>query len=170
MSETIRLDGIDGIDRIVRRLSDPGVKSIASKHLNMALITLENGAKVRAPGDTGRLASSLTHEVRTAGSDLLGIVGSNVMYAPYQEYGTGLLYDGPGKGSGKRHWPPGAALETWARRHGFASGFLVARAIGRRGGLRPKRFLRGAWEQGKGAVIAEMNKILPEITKRMAGK
>ena len=167
---TIQLDGIEGIEQIARRLNDPKVQAITSQHMNIALVQIETPAKMNAPGDTGQGASSITHMVESIGSDIQGIVGSPKKHMQYQEYGTGLLYDGPGPKSGKRHWPPSAALETWARRHGIASGWLVARAIGLRGGLRPKRFLRDAWESAQGGVIAEMNKILPEITKRMAGK
>lgn len=52
-----------------------------------AVVTGE--AKVRAPVDTGRLRASITPEVRRlGGGDVQGIVGSNVVYAPYQEFGT----------------------------------------------------------------------------------
>ena len=75
-----------------------------------------------------------------AASPLWAKGGSNVKYAPYMEYGTGRLADAEGGGGGGRHWPPAQALEGWASRHGFGpgGGFLVARAIGRRGGLKPR--------------------------------
>ena len=175
----IKLEGVEGIDKIIRRMNDPRVKAITTQHMNISLIMIETPAKVNAagvspygyrPGGSGQGASSLTHSVGEIGSDIQGIVGSRKDHMKWQEYGTGLLYDGPPPSSGKKHWPPAAALETWAKRNGIASGWLVARAIGRRGGLRPKKFLRNAWEQSKGGVISEMNKILPEITRRMAGK
>jgi len=175
----IKLEGVEDIDKIIRRLNDPRVKSIASKHMNVALIHIETPAKVNAAGKgpsgygsggTGQGISSITHMVEPIGSDLQGIVGSPNKHMAYQEYGTGLLYDGPGPKPGKRHWPPPAVLETWAKRNGIASAWAVARAIGLRGGLRPKKFLRKAWEGAKGNVISEMNKILPDIGRRMAGK
>ena len=167
---TIKLDGVEGIDKIVRRMNDPQVKAITSQHMNISLIMIENPAKMNGPGDTGRGVASITHSVGDIGSDIQGIVGSMKDHMKWQEYGTGLLYDGPPPRSSRRHWPPSAALETWARRHGIASGYLVARAIGLRGGLRPKKFLRNAWDSVQGGVITEMSKILPEITRRMAGK
>lgn len=106
--------------------------------MKKATLLVEREAKIRSPVDTGRLRASITPSVTQ--NPLQGIIGSNVFYAPYQELGTGRF------AGRSRHWPPAAALETWARRHGIESGFVVARAIGMRGGLRPRRFLRGAVE------------------------
>lgn len=103
-------------------------------------------AKILAPVDTGRLRASITGAAQWRGVvELVGVVGSNVQYAPYVEYGTGTLAEGEG-GKGGAHFPPPAALDRWARRHHMPSGFVVARAIARRGGLRPRPFLRPAVE------------------------
>ena len=96
-----------------------------------ALIT-EAKAKENAPVDTGRLRSSIrVSDVSPYGAS----VGSDVVYAPFVEYGS------------RPHWPPKGALQPWARRHGFPVGlsgdFLVRRAISRRG-TKPKPFLRKA--------------------------
>ena len=45
-------------------------------------------ARINAPVDTGRLRASILPEVRAAQNEVLGVVGSNVIYAPYQELGT----------------------------------------------------------------------------------
>lgn len=37
--------------------------------------------------DTGRLRSSITGEVRRSGAELVGVVGTNVQYAPVLEFG-----------------------------------------------------------------------------------
>jgi hypothetical protein len=57
--------------------------------------------------DTGRLRASITPDVREARDGYEGIVGSNVFYAPYAEFGT------------RPHWPPKGALIPWAPRHGM---------------------------------------------------
>jgi HK97 gp10 family phage protein len=101
-------------------------------------LEVERQAKHNAPVDTGRLRASIIPDVVSQGNTVLGIVGSNVVYAPYMEFGT------------KPHWPPLAALEVWARRH-HTSAFLVARAISQRG-LKPRRFLRDAFDKVKGAI------------------
>ena len=60
--------------------------------LGTALLTLgiyiEGRAKSLCPVDTGRLRSSIGHEMGQEGSSLFVRVGSNVNYAPYVELGT----------------------------------------------------------------------------------
>lgn len=52
-------------------------------------IRVESAAKRLAPVDTGRLRSSITHELATDTQGLHGRIGTNVEYAPYVEFGTG---------------------------------------------------------------------------------
>lgn len=62
--------------------------------LNKACLLVENDAKRKCPVDTGQLRASITHEVEGQ----TGIVGTNVEYAPYVEYGTGIhARDGNGR-------------------------------------------------------------------------
>jgi HK97 gp10 family phage protein len=49
-----------------------------------------------APGrppavDTGRLRASITHEVHKEGDQIVGLVGTNVEYAPHLEFGTNKM-------------------------------------------------------------------------------
>lgn len=116
-----------------------------------AILVLERDAKLFAPVDTGRLKASITSEVRSSGLgssySVAGVVGTNVSYAPYMEFGTGTIVGRP------PHRPPSSALDVWARRHGIASGFLVARAIARKGGLEPRRFFQRSMEKNQQKVI-----------------
>lgn len=57
-----------------------------TKALNRACLVIENEAKRECPVDTGMLRDSITHRVENGNT---GIVGTNVEYAPYVEYGTG---------------------------------------------------------------------------------
>ncbi len=121
--------------------------------MKQATMLVERDAKIFAPVDTGRLRASITSDIRVASSGLLGkevqgVVGSNVTYAPFMELGTGTFAGRP------RYFPPPEALEVWARRHGIASGFLVARAIFRRGGLRGRKFLERGFENNTNKIIA----------------
>jgi len=59
------------------------------------------------PVDTGRLRASITPEITQMGGMTVGIVGSNVSYAPHQELGF------------KPHFVPAKYIGTWATRHGF---------------------------------------------------
>jgi HK97 gp10 family phage protein len=124
-------------------------------------------AKRLAPVDTGRLRSSINGQVRFAGTQIVGEVGTKVFYAPYMEFGTGKAGDPavPHKGS---HWPPGKALGTWARRHGFKSGYQVAAIIGKRGGLRPRKYFRPALEKNKARVDAELQTALNRVLRRLS--
>ena len=62
--------------------------------LTKACLLVENDAKRKCPVDTGQLRASITHEVEGQ----TGIVGTNVEYGPYVEYGTGIYArDGNGR-------------------------------------------------------------------------
>lgn len=100
-----------------------GVKPALLDGMNRTLIAAENQSKILAPVDTGRLRASIAHEAAWSGDSLIGAWGTNIAphYAPDVEYGT------------KAHFPPPGALARWAARHGFKSGFAVARAIAKHG-------------------------------------
>lgn len=62
--------------------------------LTKACLLVENDAKRKCPVDTGQLRQSITHEIEGN----TGVVGTNVEYAPYVEYGTGIeARDGNGR-------------------------------------------------------------------------
>jgi len=56
--------------------------------MRTATLLVVRDAKINAPVDTGRLRASIVPEVRTLTGTVQGIVGSNVVYAPFQELGT----------------------------------------------------------------------------------
>lgn len=59
-----------------------------AKGLEYAGQLIENEAKRRAPVDDGILRASITHVVDSDNSSVS--IGSNIEYAPYVEYGTGI--------------------------------------------------------------------------------
>lgn len=147
-----------GLDKL-----DPAqVRTALEQAMFKAATQGANQAKVNAPVDEGRLRASITADVRDEGSAIVGVIGSNVEYAPYMEHGTGLLADEGGSG---RHNPPPSALAGWASRHGL-NPYAVARAIAKRGGLKPRRFFRDAIESSGFAstveryVVEAVNKVL----------
>lgn len=81
--------------------------------LNKACIIVENAAKQNCPVDTGQLKNSITHEV----TDNEGYVGTNVEYAPYVEFGTGL-YSVKGDGR-KGSWSYQDAEGNWHKTSGM---------------------------------------------------
>lgn len=129
---------------------------------------IENAAKDRAPSDMGRLKSSITHTWdKLATPPLEAFVGTNVEYAPYMEYGTGRMGDPAAPYQHKSgHWPPGAALEVWAHSHGFQSGYQVAAIIGKRGGLKPRRFLRDGFDAAKANIVKYVSDLAAAIGRK----
>lgn len=115
--------------------------------MNEAANLVMRDAKILAPVDSDSLRASITPEVRTDGKTLEGVVGSVLTYAPYMETGTGT------PAGHAPHYPPPDALETWASRHGFKNGMAVARAIWRRGGLKPRAYLQTAFDQNRDAIM-----------------
>lgn len=59
-----------------------------ARELSRAAIRVEHRAKQLCPVDTGRLRSSITWALATDSVGLLAIIGSNVHYAAYVEFGT----------------------------------------------------------------------------------
>jgi HK97 gp10 family phage protein len=59
-------------------------RRVQERFLPQAGLIVEGQAKLNAPVDSGNLRSSITTEVK----DEEVIVGTNVEYAPYVEYGT----------------------------------------------------------------------------------
>lgn len=74
------------IDELIIRFEKLGDVSVTNA-LEKACLLVENSAKTLVPVNTGNLRSSITHEV--VGDE--GVVGTNVEYAPYVEFGTGLF-------------------------------------------------------------------------------
>lgn len=81
------------LDRLLSKfenLSDIDLEAPLMK----ACLLVENEAKRKCPVDSGQLRASITHEI----DGNTGVVGTNVEYAPYVEYGTGIhARDGNGR-------------------------------------------------------------------------
>ncbi|MDD5510908.1 MAG: HK97 gp10 family phage protein [Dehalococcoidales bacterium] len=60
-------------------------------NMTKACLLVERDAKINAPVDTGRLRASITNRLEVEKDQLIGIVGTNVEYAPYQEFGTSKM-------------------------------------------------------------------------------
>jgi hypothetical protein len=161
---------IPELAELVKRIGDPQVNAALARRMQDAVNILEKAVKANAPVDGGQTRASFHTQVRDLGTDVIGSVGTNLKQAWFMEYGTGLLSDAP-NATHKRHWPPGAALEVWASRHGFGKGggYIVARIIGLRGGLAPRRFMRNALRDNLDRVWRTVAKAADDVAKRMAG-
>ena len=78
--------------RELQRKTDQMVKDLHGAPILNAMrdstLIVTRKARQNSPVDTGRLRASILPEVRGEGNNVLGVVGSNVEYAPYQELGT----------------------------------------------------------------------------------
>ena len=115
-------------------------------------LQLQRDARIFAPVNIGRLQSSIVPAIRATPDTVEGVVGTDVDYAPYMEFGT------------RPHFPPIAALQVWADRHGV-SAFLVARAIARRG-LAPRRYMQRSFEKNKSAIERRFERAIAEIVNK----
>lgn len=62
-----------------------------AKEMQRLLAKIERLAKQYCPVDTGRLRASITTSLDHDGTGWTGLVGSNVEYAKYVEYGTSRM-------------------------------------------------------------------------------
>jgi len=132
-------------------------------------------ARTRTPVNNGALRASITAQYQATGPvSVESSIGTNLSYAPYMEFGTGLVHDHPSWGR-KRHMVSYKVLIPWVKRKfgvgdKQATGFAIAIAknIMKRGGLLPRRFLRGSLEAFEPRIKADAQKIVSAI-KREAG-
>lgn len=73
---------LESLKSKLEKLANP--EEVINKALEQGCQLVENSAKDNCPVDTGQLRASITHEV----SNLQGVVGTNVEYAPFVEFGT----------------------------------------------------------------------------------
>jgi hypothetical protein len=141
---------VEGLDELLSKATPMILAKPLRKFFASSGEQVRNSAKMKTPVHFGHLRRSMASEVDTAQLPMWAKIGTNVPYAKPVEYGTGLLSEAPDS-KRRRYFPPPEALQRWAELHGFprrspggypVGGFLVARAIYRRGGTHPKRMLR----------------------------
>jgi HK97 gp10 family phage protein len=152
MAESFRVEGLDEFRRALRRFPKVAKRG-AKRGMKRGVLRVQRSARQSAPVDTGRLRASIAYVVRVLANGVRGIVGSAVEYAPFVEFGT------------RPHWPPIAALETWARRHG-TSAFVVARAIAQRG-TEARNYLRDALKENASKVARDISREIRRELKRL---
>lgn len=133
---------ITGLDEAERKLGPQLLAKPVRNFFERGTVTIQSGARERAPVDRGRLRNSIMRDIDPGLIPRRAAVGTDVFYAPYVHEGT------------RPHWPPVSALRGWARRHGM-NPYLVARAIARRG-TKPRPFLREAFE----AALPEIDRLI----------
>lgn len=85
---SVRIDGMAALRRTLVEVTTEG-RAIAAREVMRSTLNIQAGAKKRAPVDTGRLRNSIATEIERDG--LTGVVGTNVEYAPFVEWGTSKM-------------------------------------------------------------------------------
>lgn len=99
---------IENLDKLISKLEK---LNDVNQAMEQACILVENEAKIKCPVDNGLLRNSITHYIKDNPNELVGVVGTNVEYAPYVEFGTGI-YSSLGNGRQDR-WKYKDAKGEW---------------------------------------------------------
>lgn len=99
---------IENLDKLISKLEK---LDDVNQAMEQACILVENEAKIKCPVDTGFLRNSITHYIEDNPNELVGVVGTNIEYAPYVEFGTGI-YSSLGNGRQDR-WKYKDAKGEW---------------------------------------------------------
>ena len=93
----ISIEGVDGVINALQNLVSGGKLQNA---LALAGEVVRADAVDNCPVDTGRLKNSITSAVEGDSA----VIGTNVEYAPYVEFGTGAQGDKSVAHTTKKHW------------------------------------------------------------------
>ena len=136
------MSSIQGLDKLRKKLDVLASDSIYEKALGQSGAIVEATAMKEVPVDTGILRSSISTTVDM--SKLEATVGTNLEYAPYVEYGTGLFAT---QGGGRN--------TAWSYQN--SKGQWVTTK-----GQRAQPFLGPALRQNRDKIIEHFNKVLEE--------
>jgi len=160
MSYSVEIRGLDELQNKLRQ-APQFVSEEMRTAMGLATALVEREAKVLAPVNVGQLRSSIAGRVQTAmGGEVIGVVGTNVVYAAPVEFGQ------------RAHFPPLEPLAYWVLRklgiggwEGIATTIRIARAIARRG-VRARPFMLPAFERSQGQIKAFFDAAVRRVVGR----
>lgn len=82
--------GMDGGKKLARKFREIGknAETAVEKAIQKGALIVERSAKQKAPVDTGRLRSSITHRIKEEDGNPVAEVGTGVSYSRHVEYGS----------------------------------------------------------------------------------
>lgn len=82
---------IEGLDSLLKKLNalKGNVEEALKQGILAGSLLVEKDAKLNVKTSTGVLRESINHEVINDKKSIVGIIGTNIKYAPYVELGTG---------------------------------------------------------------------------------
>ena len=111
---TVEVEGLEEVQKKMEQMvkdirGGETLKAMKMSTLHVQRRAVKNLRPWRGPGtggvDSGRMRASIVPEIRTLTGNIVGVVGSNVAYAPYQELGT------------RPHWVSVRHIGRWAKKH-----------------------------------------------------
>ena len=161
---------ITGLKELRKRIHQ--YPKIGGKHYRKAMqksvVLIQKNVRPLTPVFRGKLRDSIEWEIRGAGVNLVGVVGSTMKKEIYPS----VMEFGRKKGA----MPPPKALERWVqlvlmvpKKEIKGVAFIVARAIGKKK-MPGRRFMRKGYNRSKRRVNTNFKKALDAITKELAGK
>lgn len=88
---------VDGLDGLIARLDGLIDENKTAKAIQKACLIVERSAKTKAPKGDGGLRNSIKSQVENDSGEVVGVVYTPLLYAPYVEYGTGLFAENGGR-------------------------------------------------------------------------
>lgn len=86
-----------GLEEVLESLNNLADLDKFEAALGKACALVERDAKQKAPKDSGALRRSIESKIDKDGGEIRGVVFTNLEYAPYVEYGTGLFAESGGR-------------------------------------------------------------------------
>lgn len=172
---------IQGLRKMVDRMDFRApLSNTLGKFIRASGETIAGEARAATPVDNGTLRASIVSNYTEEPGFYSAVIGSNVSYAPYMEFGTGTQHDHP-NWPRKPHKVAPEALVAWATRKLRGTGKdgqpLTPEALARRaafaimarGGLKPRRMLRNAFNRLGPYVIEGLGRITRGIINGRTG-
>jgi hypothetical protein len=151
----------NGILRRLQQAPQSVVNPAMNKFMSKASLMVVQRAKEKAPRAQGTLSGSINATpVKKTGNGYESSVGTNVEYAPHQEYGTGIY----GK-HGRPITPKGKKVLAW-KGGKFGKGWHFARQVK---GVRPKKFMKAGIEYLQSRQQGLVNELAAEIKRGIEG-
>ncbi len=148
---------VEGLQELLEKLRDKPklFGNPFQRTMKAIVLDVEKEAKDRVPRWRHNLLRAISHQVEPSPVPLwakAGVIGAKG--SPLYKQAATMEF---GRRAGAKP-PPTRAIEPWARAKGL-NPYLVARSIGRKG-IKPRRYLRGAWDAVKPRI--------PDYLKRAA--
>jgi hypothetical protein len=131
--------------------ADVKIRTQVALGLNKIGTLAASQLRATMPRDTSYMATHV-EVVHATPETLVEVITSDANYTLAQDQGA------------KPHMPPSDALEAWGTRHGFpkGSGFIIARAIAKRG-LPARNFIKPVADAGKAQAIPILEAAVKDI-------